>query len=413
MRRRSVLHALAASVALGSLAGCNALAGSDSSSSSSLNPTASPSSLSGEPAGSPRGTATPTDGSTPSGEPYRIAGAPRLDRPRGITVRNLGSTERFLTTVVSHDGGELFADSTAVPAGETVSFSGLVASEGRYEVLVETADGDRREYAWALIRELDDLWIDLTPEVDFRRPVLCFTDCSFATFDANGTAAYDVPADVGVSEALGRTPALALDNDTQETTRAALRIWSGGERRFAASYELPPDVRALVPVLPASRRYVIILRTDDGEATYDWQPSVRHTLYASLDSGPTFRCGYADHDLVVRNETDVARTVRVRVYTGTTTDTSADGNGNENANGNENPSTGETTLFERGFDLDAGEVRRVPSAVDPAGPFRFAVETGGAVERYNWVRCAPNGPITVTVSDSGVSVAVRPTVGSG
>jgi hypothetical protein len=402
MRRRSVLHALVASTALSSLAGCNALAGLDSSSSSPLDSTSSPP---GESTGAPPGTAASDDGSRTSGEPYRVADAPRLDRPRGLSVRNLGSTERFLTAVVSHDGSELFADSAPVPAGETVSFPGLIASEGEYEVLVETADGDRKRYRWRLSGDVDDLWVDLTPDIDFRRPVLCFTDCPFVTPDENGTVAYDVPADVSVAEALGRTPALALDNDTTERQRATLRIWSGGERRFAASYDLPPDVRALVPVLPASRRYVIILRTDDGETTYDWQPSVRHTLYASLDAEPTFRCGYADHDLVVRNETDVARTVRVRVYTGSAADDSENGNGDER--------DGETTLFERGFELDAGEIRRVPSAVDPAGPFRFAVETDGTVERYNWVRCAPNGPITVSVSDRGVYVSVRPTGGSG
>jgi hypothetical protein len=74
--------------------------------------------------------------------------------------------------------------------------------------------------------------------------------------------------------------------------------------------------------------------------------------------------------------------------------------------------TGEETLFERTFELDSRAVETDPSAVDPAGPLRFEVETDGAVERYNWVRCAPNGPITVAVSDDGVSVSVRPTTES-
>lgn len=315
-----------------------------------------------------------------------------------MSIRNLGSTARFLTVVVTDGETEVFADSVAVPAGETASFPDLLATEGQYGVLVETADGERRQYAWALSADFEDLWVDLTPDIDFRRPVLCFTDCPFVTPDENGTVTYDVPADVGVREALGRAPALAIDNDTSGSRRVTLRVWSGGDRRFAARYELPPDVRALVPVFPASRRYVIILRTDDGEATYDWQPSVRNTLYASLDDGPTFRCGYADHDLVLRNETDAVREVRVRVYTG--------------GAGGENEAGGETTLFEQGFELDPTEVRRVSSAVDPAGPFKFTVETDGAVERYNWVRCAPNGPIIITVGDRGVSVAVRPTSGS-
>jgi hypothetical protein len=399
MRRRSVFRALLGTVGTSVLAGCNALSDANETAPESASPSADRS--------RPTSSRTPAESSA-SGpterEPYRVDGAPRLDRPRGIQLRNLGSTARFLTAVVTHEGTEVFAGSTAVPAGETASFPALLGSEGQYGVLVETADGDRRQYAWDLRADLDDLWVDLTPDIDFRRPVLCFTDCPFVTLDENGTVTYDVPTDVGVREALGRAPALAIDNDTTGSKRATLRVWSGGDRRFATTYDLPPDVRALVPVFPASRRYVIILRTDDGEATYDWQPSVRHTLYASLGGGPTFRCGYADHDLVVRNETAVARAVRVRVYTGT----AAEDNENQTGDGRER----ETTLFARTLELDPDEVRRVPSAVDPAGPFKFTVETDGETEQYNWVRCAPNGPIVVTVSDRGVSVSVRPTGGS-
>jgi hypothetical protein len=72
--------------------------------------------------------------------------------------------------------------------------------------------------------------------------------------------------------------------------------------------------------------------------------------------------------------------------------------------------THEETLFERSFDLEAGAIETVPSAVDPAGPLRFEIVTDdGSVERYDWVRCAPSGPITVALSDRGAYVSVRPT----
>jgi len=389
MRRRSILRALVGTAGASAFAGCNALSGED------VDPTAPPSggiesageteaggAGGAEPSGSPRAS---------SPRPYRASDGPPLDRPRGLHVRNLASGDRYLTAVVTaggDDGTELLADSVAVPAGETVSFRDLIATEGRYDVLVETADGARRRYDWKLGRAFGDLWVDLTPDVSFSRPVLCGPDCPFATAEGERTVAYEIPPDLAVGDALGATPALAVDNDTGGRSQARLHVWNQGRLRFASGYDLPADVRLVVPVYPASRRYNVVLRTTEGEAIYDWQPSVRNTLYASLTDGPSFRCGYADHDVRVRNETDAPRTVAVRV------------------------STGAETLFDETFDVDANAVETVPAAVDPAGPFRFVVETGGRTERYNWVWCAPNGPITVAVSDDGVSVSVQPTRGS-
>lgn len=374
MRRRPLLRTLLATGLSGSLAGCNALFGGDSSDPTAANTVE---------AGTAR---TPTAGSS---RPYRVAGAPALDDPRGVWLRNLASTERFVTVVVgAGDAGsdELLVDSVSVPARGTVSFADLIESAGRYRVLVETDDGVRERYDWELRRAFGDLWIDLTPDVAFHRPVPCLPDCPFVVDDDDRTVAYEVPADVAVRAARGRTPALAIDNDAARGRRVRVEIRNRGDRRLSATYDLPPDVRALVPVLPASERYDVTLRTDDGGATYDWQPSVRATLYASLAEGPGFRCGYADHDLHVRNETDAARRVRVRVL------------------------TREETLFERSFDLEAGVIETVPSAVDPAGPLRFEILTDdGSAERYDWVRCAPSGPITVALSDRGVYVSVRPT----
>ncbi|AUV83418.1 hypothetical protein C2R22_18675 [Salinigranum rubrum] len=387
MRRRSALRALLGTVGLGSLSGCNALVGSNATTPAE----AASSPESGGPRSSPSSVAT---SASTTAEPYHTADAPLLDRPRGVHVRNLGSTERFLTAVVSDDEREVFADSAPVPAGETASFPDLLATAGTYDVLVETADGDRGRYEWDVSEELDDLWVDLTPGLSFRRPVLCLTDCAFAVTDGDDdgdgdqVVAYDVPADLDVAAALGRVPALALDNDATESRRVRLHVWQAGTLHFASTFVLPADVRLLVPVSPANRRYDVVVRTPDGEAIYDWQPSVRTTLYASVAETPTFRCGYADHDVQVRNETDRARRVVVRVL------------------------TGDETLFERVFELDPREVETVPSAVDPAGPFRFEVEIGSETDRYNWVRCAPNGPIVVAVSDDGVSVSVRPTAES-
>jgi hypothetical protein len=391
MRRRSVLRALLGTAGVSALAGCNALLGRKSTATSTrATGTEPPSDDSGtatvEVAGPPE---SPQSGSEAS-SPFRTSDAPALDRPRGVHVRNPGSTARFVTAVVTAPTGEeVMAESVTVDPETTVSFRNLLASAGEYGVLVETAEGRRRRYTWAVDDRFDDLWIDLTPAVSFRRPVVCTADCPFAVGD--WTVGYDVPAGVDVREALGRSPALALDTDTDadDGRRVRLKIWHQGRLRLDARYDLPPDVRALVPVYPASRRYDILVRSDGAEAIYDWQPTVRNTLYVSLAGGPTFRCGDANHDVRVRNETDRERRIRLRVL------------------------TGEETLFERTFDVDPSATETVPAAVAPAGPFRFEVDTAdGLSEQYNWVRCAPNGPITVTVSDDGVYVSVQPDAAS-
>jgi hypothetical protein len=384
MRRRSVLRVLLGTGGASVLAGCNGLLQEESNASSTPNRTATTSTAAED---------SPLPQSSPdSDRPYRAAGVPRLDRPRGVHVRNLASTDRFLTVVVTDGDETAFVESTAVAAGEVVSFPDLLATGGQYGVLVETADGARRRYGWDVVADLDDLWVDLTPEIAFHRPVRCLADCTLTVTGESRTVAYEVPEDVGVAEALGRTPAVAVDNDSPDRTRTTLRVWNRGRLRFAAGYDLPPDVRLLVPVLPASQRYDVLLGTDDGETSYDWQPTVRNTLYASLADGPTFRCGYAAHDLRVRNETDAALDLVVRVLT--------DADEDED----------DEPVFESSFALDAGERETVRSAVAPAGPLRFEVETGdGRTERYDWARCAPDGPIVVAVSDRGVYVSVRPT----
>lgn len=384
MRRRSVL-ALFAGSSLSALAGCNAILPGQSPTSTPAADTASDRTAVSEPSGQSATLRPDSTGATDATSPYRASGQPLLDRPRGVHVRNLGSRERFVTVVVTASGAgeELLAASTPVPAGETTSFPDLLRSRGRYGVLVETADGSRDRYDWAAVDTLDDLWIDLVPDPSFRRPVFCPPDSPFVVGDP--TVAFDVPADVGVREALGRAPALAIDTHAREERRVRLKIWHQGRLRLDARYDFPPDIRALVPVFPAGRRYDILLRSQSGESIYDWQPLVRNTLYAELSDVPAFRCGYANHTLQVRNETDTGRRVTVRVL------------------------TGETTLFDRSLDVDANATETVPSAVDPLGPFRFEVAVdGGPVEEYNWVRCAPNGPIVVSVSDDGVYVSVRP-----
>jgi hypothetical protein len=103
------------------------------------------------------------------------------------------------------------------------------------------------------------------------------------------------------------------------------------------------------------------------------------------ETGPIFRCGLTAHDLVVVNGAGGQRTVSVSV------------------------SAGGDSLFEREFTVPDGGRTRVPSAIDPAGRLTFVITTDdGRRERYDWGFCAPRGPISVSVVENGINVAVSP-----
>jgi hypothetical protein len=338
----------------------------------------------------PSRTETPStrDDTTPT-RPYRAPGAPTLDRPRGIRLQNTSPTERFVTLVVRDDETDVFVDSWTVGAGQSVTVPDVVATAGTFQVVVETADGSRGGTSWAVEEGFAGLWVGVGTEPDFRRLTLCTPACPGVSATGTVRPALAVRTDVGVAAALDRVAAVVLDNDTDTTRTARLELLDGPELLFEYEYRLPSRVRAFVPLQPSRPQYRVQVRTVDGESHHDWFPGVRERLYATLDGAPNFRCGLVAHALTVGNETDATRQVTVRV------------------------STGEKTLFERGFDLDAGTSTSVPAAVDAAGVFEFAVETDdGRSKTVAWNHCAPNGRLVVSVRDQGILVAARPELDS-
>jgi hypothetical protein len=331
-----------------------------------------------------RATQSPRETATPD-RPYRIPEAPSLDRPRGVHVRNFGGSDRFLTLVVRDGETDVFVASRDVGAGEAVAFADLLASAGDYGVVVETADGSRERFDWTVTDAFDDLWIQLTPEIGFRRLARCTPDCPPVSTGGAVRAPLYVPTDVSAPEALDRPAAVALDNDADEPRRVRFRLWGGDALQFEYGYVVPPDVRAVVPIQPARFRYRAVVRTDDGEATHDWLPGARGTLYAVVGGEPRFRCGFTNHDLSVRNETDDDRAVTLRI------------------------GTGDESLFSGTFELAAGEDETIPAAVDPAGVFRFRVETDdGRSKVTDWGTCASNGLLIVSVREQGILLSVQP-----
>jgi hypothetical protein len=328
----------------------------------------------------------PPVSATPN-RPYEADQRPTLADPGGLVVRNLASGSRYLTVVVTDGDRDVYVESRRIRADETFPVPDLIGEPGEYGVVIETGDGRRARYDWAVSRALPDLWVDLTPAIRFHRPFRCLRDCEpLATVTTPPPASF--PTGVPLSGGPDRTPALWLDNDADTTRTARLRIADGDEPLFAAEYALPPDARAVVPVSGRRRAYRVTLSTDGGERSEEWVPRLRRTLYGVVGESPSFRCGLTPHDLTVDNETDDTRTVTVVV------------------------SAGGAGVFDRSVTLPPGEGRRVPAAVDPRGTLTFVVTTDdGRRERYDWSFCAPRGPISITVDERGIDVTVTPNGG--
>jgi hypothetical protein len=109
MRRRPVLRALLATAGSSALAGCNGLFAAESASRGTAGsdgarrPEADSQT---EPATDSESSAPPESTSTSTRTPSRAAGEPLPDRPRGVNVRNLVSTDRFVTVVVTAGTGD-------------------------------------------------------------------------------------------------------------------------------------------------------------------------------------------------------------------------------------------------------------------------------------------------------------------
>lgn len=346
----------------------------------------------GEPAGGDGGGAG--DGGQPpdtTGEddplerPYEADMGPDLADPGGIVLRNLVADSTYLTLVVTNGDEEVFVESQRVPGSESLAFDDLLGTAGDYAVVVETAAGRQATYDWSVTPDLPDLLIDLTPDPSFHRPFHCVRDCaSLATVRTAPPASFPTDALGGALRA--QTPLVTVDNPTTERQTATLSVAEGLEELLAIEYDLPPNARALVPATSRRAVYQLALSTAAGETSREWRPQLDRRLHAIVgETGPIFRCGLTAHDLVVVNGAGGQRTVSVSV------------------------SAGGDSLFEREFTVPDGGRTRVPSAIDPAGRLTFVITTDdGRRERYDWGFCAPRGPISVSVVENGINVAVSP-----
>ncbi|WP_152039767.1 hypothetical protein [Salinigranum salinum] len=308
---------------------------------------------------------------TPTGPPVS---------PQSISIGNTHATTEFVTVAVEFAGETVFVESRELVSGERHTLEDVLATGGTYDVVVETADGDRTTYRWDVIAELDGLAVTLADGIDVVRTVRCEpgVDCAV---EAGGDR-LDAPL---VGDGTGRwyAPAQVVLTNPGPPTEATLAVSLFGRTLLDVRYRIERETQIVVPLTYRSGTYRVVVETPDGRVDDDWhvpeEPS-QVVDVSTLDVG----CGPANTAMRVENRDDATHVVDVGV----------ERNGVER--------------FAGRYALDPGERREVVPVSDSG---RYVVRLrvdGGAEETRTWWSCPPQGPVTVTVDGTGGVAFGRP-----
>jgi hypothetical protein len=315
--------------------------------------------------------------------------------PRGITVRNVAGRAEYVTLAVETGAGEpVFVTSERVGGRRVVGYDGLVAAEGSYRVVVETAAGGRAETAWRVTDSRGDLGVTVGDGVRIQQTVRCAPDCDVA----RGGTAVGYPA--GDFDPRGRrddTTLRVVNPANGRVTETRIRIGTRDRPVLDYAYDHAAGVTIELPVPQYAGALPIRITAGDREGRFDWRPQVTPSLRAVLGESVQFRCGVGNRDLRVVNPDDAPSKATIRVF----------------------PAGGEggTPLFARQYTVPASSSVESSEIVASAGRYRVEVSVGedaggetadgsaggGATVEATWETCPPRGSLVVVVSETGVS----------
>jgi hypothetical protein len=298
------------------------------------------------------------------------------DGPAGtVTVVNDGNADRYVTVAVERGDETVFVDSRTVRGGTSRVLERVVPESGSYRVVVETADGVRGRFDWAVTEALGDLRVRVGEEVTFSQVLRCDPDCRGVSLGGSATGYPDGGFDPR-GRRVGST--LRVRNDATAARSVRLSVADGAVLDYR--YRVPPTTTLEVPVPQRSgKTRVDIERTDGGGSeTYQWSMESSPVLDVWVGSTVRVTCGERDRDLRLLNEADDVRRLDVVVSTEEGTD-----------------------VFTAKYDLAPGEVVREDDVVSTAGDYELTVSTGESSFGFEWSTCPARGPVYVIVRADG------------
>jgi hypothetical protein len=306
-----------------------------------------------------------------------VPSGPRV-RNQSISVGNPRAEPAFVTVAVEFRGSTAFVESLELVPGERRTVRTPIDRGGRYDVVVETADGDRATYRWEVVEGLDGLAVTLTDGISVLRTVRCGADC--AAFESGERL--DEPL-VGDGSPRWYAPAQVVLRNPGPSTEAGLSVALDGEALVGARYRVAHGARVVVPLTYRSGTYRVAVETRGERVAGAWRVPEEPSRVVDL-STLTVGCGPANSQLRVENGDGETHAVTVTVER-----------------------DGEVVFGERFVLNPGGGATVVP--VDESGRYEVGIRLdGGSETRATWWSCPPNGPATVAVDATG-RVALRQT----
>lgn len=354
MRRRSLLRAAALGIA--GAAGC----GGD----------ADPATTTREPAGTT---------ATAERTPYR--GGRNVEEPLDLAVRNAGDGRRYVTVAVRARTGDrdvVLSRSWDLDPRERVALPDAVAAVGRYDLVVETADGLRREGAFAVGPRLPDVTVRVGEGIDFGQRVACEPGCvPVSAADGAGDAALPY---YGEGELL-RTPAtLVVDGRRVGVSALDLRLRDPAADATLVDrrYHVWEGLRLELPVVHTEATYAVEATLDGTTRRHEWPVPGMETGVLTVDgSGTSLGCRSVQSTVTLHNRSRTDLETRVSVAR----------------------DDADETLFETSVVARADDVTPVDTGVTDPGDYELAVETTVAADSGRWTPCEPTGLVILTTSE--------------
>jgi hypothetical protein len=275
------------------------------------------------------------------------------------------------------DARTVFVDSATIPAGREATFPGVLRTAGDYEVVLETADGERVTHDWRVTDTFDGLSVSLGEGVTFRNAVRCGPDCSLSVGGESGDAG-DLPL-IGDGSGRWYSPAtLIVTNPTATDREVGLRLSLREETLFDYRYVVPATSQLTLPVSYRSGAYDLRISPERAGTIDDvWRVPEVMERHVTLGESVALGCGRATAELRFRNGDRDRRAIAVTIR-----------------------QAGER-LYRGTVNLEPSE-RQTLSPVPGSGRYEVSLRSdSGSQTTETWWACPPHGPAEIRLDSAG------------